>query len=175
MLKKTITYQDLDGNPITEDFWFHLSMAEVSKMELGTEGGFAEKLQALIKAANGKEIIEQFEAIILGAYGERSADNKSFIKNPQVREAFSQTDAYSVLFMELVADPGAATEFVKGILPREFEAAVAKMNADANAPVQSNVFQDNPSQPAQALPYSAVDIMNMSAEEFANLKAQSQK
>lgn len=171
MLKKTITYQDLDGNPITEDFWFHLTMAEVSKMELGTEGGYAAKLQALVKASNGRDIIEHFESIILGAYGERSADNKSFIKNQQVRDAFAGSDAYSVLFMELVSDATASSEFVKGILPREFEAQVAQLNDT----VQSNVFQDNVSQPATALPYSAADIMKMSPEEFANLQAQSQK
>ena len=29
MLKKTITYEDYNGNTITEDFYFNLSKAEV--------------------------------------------------------------------------------------------------------------------------------------------------
>lgn len=172
MLKKTIKYSDLDGNPIEEDFYFHLNMAEISKMELGTDGGLAAKLQKLAKAANGREIIDQFEAVIMGAYGVRSEDNKRFIKTKEVKDAFYESDAYSELFMELISGADKAAEFVKGILPAGFEQEVQRLQDEKTKSVSSNVFETNPSEPAQALPYSAVDIMNMSAEEFAALKAQ---
>ena len=173
MLKKTIKYSDLDGNPLEEDFYFHLSLAEVSKLELGTEGGLAAKLQKLVKATNGKEIIDQFEAIIMGSYGVRSDDNKRFIKSQEAKDAFYESDAYSELFMELISKPEASAEFVRGILPAGFEQEIEKLKTPQDT-VQSNVFTDNPTEPAKALPYSAVDIMNMTPEEFANLKAQQQ-
>ena len=168
MLKKTITYADLDGNPITEDFYFHLTMAEIAKLELKEKGGLAATLQRIVKAENGKEIIEHFEAIILGAYGVRSEDNKQFIKNDEVRNAFFQSEAYSVLFMELIADEKASAGFISGILPAGFEQKVESIKQEN---MSSNVFTGNESGPARALPYSAVELMNMSPEELANARA----
>ena len=47
-----------------------------------------------------------------------SDDGKRFIKNEQLREEFSQTEAYSDLFMELASDADAASAFVNGIIPK---------------------------------------------------------
>ena len=44
MLKKTMTYTDFDGNERTEDFYFNLSKAEVTEMELGVTGGMTQLL-----------------------------------------------------------------------------------------------------------------------------------
>ena len=41
MLKKTVTYVDYNGVERTEDFYFNLSKAEVTEMELSVEGGFS--------------------------------------------------------------------------------------------------------------------------------------
>ena len=41
MYKKTITYEDFDGNKRTEDFYFNLTTAEVAKMEMGVTGGYS--------------------------------------------------------------------------------------------------------------------------------------
>ena len=39
MVKKTITYTDYDGTERTEDFYFNLSEAEITEMQLSVEGG----------------------------------------------------------------------------------------------------------------------------------------
>ena len=39
MLKKTITYPDYNGGSRTEDFYFNLTQAEVTEMELSVDGG----------------------------------------------------------------------------------------------------------------------------------------
>lgn len=168
MIKKTITFPDLDGNLVTEDFYFHLTKAEIVRMELGVRGGLSEKLQALIDAKNGGEIVANFEEIILSAYGERSADLRRFIKTPQLREEFKQTEAYSQLFMELVGNVEASSEFILGIVPGDLAEAVKEKNA-----VNSNVF-DAPKDkdafplpdPRPAVPYTASELMHMSPEQF---------
>lgn len=174
MIKKTINYQDLDGNPVTDDFYFHLSTAEIAKLELGTEGGYAELLQNLVKANNGKQIIEQFDAILKAGYGRRSDDGKRFIKNDEVWAEFYESDAYNVLFMQLISDPNASTEFIRGMLPANFEQEVARMQEikPQDAPVQKNVFTGQIPQPSTALPYSAVELMNMPPEELQALREQ---
>jgi hypothetical protein len=127
MLKKTITYNDYNGTERTEDFYFNLSKAEIMEMEMGTTGGLAEMIQRIVAAQDAPAIIKLFKDLVLKAYGEKSADGKRFIKSEELAIAFSQTEAYSILFMELATDADAAAKFVNGIVPAD----VAK-SASAN-------------------------------------------
>lgn len=117
MLKKTISYTDYDGNLRTEDFYFNLSRAEVTEMELSAEGGLSKMLEKIVASQDSKRIMEIFKDIILKAYGEKSPDGKRFIKNQELREGFAQTEAYSELFMELATNADAASSFINGIVP----------------------------------------------------------
>jgi hypothetical protein len=117
VLKKSITYNDYNGGTVTEDFYFNLSKAELIELELSHKGGLSESLKRIVASENGAEIIKEFKNIILTAYGKRSEDRKRFIKNQQLRDEFQSTEAYSVLFVELVTDVDAATDFVQGIMP----------------------------------------------------------
>ncbi len=119
MIKKTITYVDYNGNERTEDYWFNLSKAEVMEMEMSTTGGLAERIQKIVSAQDAPSIIKIFKELVLKAYGEKSADGKRFIKSEEISTAFSQTEAYSNLFMELATDSDAAAEFVNGIVPAD--------------------------------------------------------
>lgn len=123
MLKKTIKYTDYNGVERTEDFYFNLSKAEVMEMEMSTTGGLAEMINRVVAAQDTPSIIKIFKDLILKAYGEKSADGKRFIKSPEIADAFSQTEAYSILFMELATDADAASAFVNGITPVDVSAA----------------------------------------------------
>ena len=129
MLKKTITYTDYNGNERTEDFYFNLSKAELSEMELSAEGGLAETLKRIIAAQDGKQLVAIFKDLVLRSYGEKSPDGKRFIKSEELRTAFSQTEAYSDLFMELATNDKAAVEFVNGIVPSDVSAASKENDA----------------------------------------------
>jgi hypothetical protein len=117
MLKKTITYVDYDGKERTEDFYFNLTKAEVTEMEMSTQGGMATTLKKIVEEQDPKRIIEIFKDLILKAYGEKSPDGKRFVKSQELRDAFSQTEAYSELFMELATNADSAAIFVNGIIP----------------------------------------------------------
>lgn len=117
MLKKTITYTDYNGNSRTEDFYFNLTEAEVTEMELSVNGGLTEMIKRIVAAQDNKQIIETFKDIIMRAYGEKSPDGKRFIKTQEVKDNFAQTEAYSKLFMELATDDKAAADFINGIIP----------------------------------------------------------
>ena len=119
MLKKTITYEDYDGNKRTEDFYFKLSKAEIMEMELSVSGGMTQMLNRIVAERDGEKIIKTFKEIILKAYGEKSPDGKRFIKSEELSTAFSQTEAFSQLFMELATDADAAAKFVNGIIPAD--------------------------------------------------------
>lgn len=119
MLKKTIKYSDYNGSERTEDFYFNLSKAEVMEMEMSTTGGLAEMIQKIVSAQDAPAIIKVFKELILKAYGEKSPDGKRFIKSEELSTAFSQTEAYSQLFMELATDAESASKFVNGVVPVE--------------------------------------------------------
>lgn len=116
MIKKTVTYTDYNGAERTEDFYFNLSKAEVMEMELSIDGGLAEKIERITAAQNAPEIIKVFKNLILKGYGEKSPDGKRFIKSKELSEAFSQTEAYSEIFMELATNADVAAKFVNGMI-----------------------------------------------------------
>lgn len=118
MLKKTMTYTDYDGNERTEDFYFNLTKAEITEMEMSHDGGLVKLIEKIVAEQDVKRIIEIFKDLILNAYGEKSADGRRFIKNAEIREAFSQTEAFSDLFMELASNADVAAAFVNGIIPQ---------------------------------------------------------
>ena len=129
MLKKTITYTDYNGSERTEDFYFNLSKAEVMEMEMSTSGGLSGMIQRIVAEQDAPAIIKIFKDLILKAYGVKSPDGKRFIKSEELATEFSQTEAYSILFMELSTDADAASEFVTGIVPvdkDQIEAAKAQ-------------------------------------------------
>ena len=117
MLKLSRTYIDFNNMSRTEDFYFNLTEAEVTEMELSVDGGLVEMINRIPAAKDGKQIIALFKDIVLRAYGEKSADGRRFVKNQEIRDAFAQTQAYSDLFMELATDAKKAAEFVNGIVP----------------------------------------------------------
>lgn len=130
MLKKTITFNDLDGNPITEDFYFHLNKAEITEMELSQKGGLTAYLEKIIKAEEAGELMLLFKEIILKTVGRRSEDGRRFIKNDEIRNDFVQTEAYSELFMELATNAQAATDFMTALIPKDM---VEQVKAEAAA------------------------------------------
>lgn len=126
MLKKTITYVDFNGEEHTEDFYFNLTKAEILEMNFSTYGGLDKMIEKIIATNDTPKITAMFKDLVLSSYGEKSDDGKRFIKNDDVRAAFSQTQAYSDIFMELATDEKAAADFVNGIVPKDISEKLDK-------------------------------------------------
>lgn len=132
MFKKTVTYTDYNGVERKEDFFFNLNKAELMEMEMGTTGGYAEMIQKIVDAKDAPSIIRIFKELVLKSYGVKSDDGKRFIKSQELSDAFSQTEAYSQIFMELATDDKAAAEFVNGVVPAELAKQVANQVPGSN-------------------------------------------
>lgn len=129
MITKTITYNDYNGNERTEDFLFNLTAAELMEMEMSVDGGLAEKIDRITKTQKAPELIKIFKDLINRSYGEKSDDGRRFVK---VNDAgvplyigFTQTEAYSQLFMELATNAEKTAEFVNGIIPTDAAKSIA--------------------------------------------------
>lgn len=127
MLKKTVKYKDFNDEEVEEDFFFHLSKAELVELELSHKDGLSEALARIVAAEDGKAIIKEFKDIILGSYGQKSEDGRRFIKNQQMRDEFESSEAYSELFMELVTNTQSAIDFINGIIPKDLADEAAKV------------------------------------------------
>lgn len=119
MLKKNIKYTDYNGVERNEDFYFNLTKAEIMEMELGTTGGMTEFINKVISTQDTPSLMKLFKDFIKKSYGVKSADGKHFIKSEELSTQFTQTEAYSVLFMELLTNADKAAEFMNGIIPAD--------------------------------------------------------
>lgn len=117
MLKKTITYTDYDGLERTEEFRFNLTKAELMDMQLTTVGTFSEMMRKIIEEKDMARLAKYFKEIILKSYGVKSDDGKRFIKSPELSGAFSQTEAYSELYMELLLNADEGAKFFQELMP----------------------------------------------------------
>lgn len=124
MLKRDITYEDYNGETVTDTFYFNLTKTEIIELEVGYEGGLEMAIQRIIEAKDNRSLIEEFKKIVLAAYGVKSEDGKRFIKSATLREEFSQTAAYDALFMDLATNEDAAAKFITGIIPKDLAEAV---------------------------------------------------
>ena len=119
MLKKTVTYEDYNGDNQTEDFYFNLTKVECMELEFGFGSGetLSGSIKTLINANDMATVISTIKKILLTAYGVKSPDGKRFVKNDEIREAFEQSPAFEQIYWELVTDAEKAADFISGIVP----------------------------------------------------------
>lgn len=134
MFKRTIKYTDFDGTDREEDFYFHLSKAELVEMEMSKPGGMEKYITKLVQGLVSEEIIAVFKDMLLKSYGEKSDDGKRFIKSSELSKAFSETEAYSILFYQLITDAKLASEFINGLIPADLAKDLEKEEKKKNHP-----------------------------------------
>jgi hypothetical protein len=126
MLRKVIEFEDFDGEKVTEVFYFNISRAEVAELELAKEGGWSQWLTKIGESNDASAVLQEFKKIIEASIGRRSLDNRRFIKDQEAKDAFFQSNAYDALLWEMLTDPQASVNFVKGVLPQELVEASEK-------------------------------------------------
>ncbi len=136
MFIKTINYTDYNGNKRSEDHYFNFTEAEALELEMSTNGGFSERIKRIIAAQDTATLVKIFKDLIKLSYGRKSLDGRKFEKSEEIFNEFKDTQAYSILFMELATDAKEATEFVNGIAPNKKSDATV-------APVAGNVVPMN--------------------------------
>ena len=124
MYKIREKYEDYDGNERVEEFYFNLTKAEITEMELTTEGGMSAMLNRIIAAKDTSKLIAVFKDLILRSYGQKSPDGRRFIKSDELTKEFTETPAYSQIYLRLATDDKAATEFVNNVIPKDLQKEV---------------------------------------------------
>ena len=117
MYIRTMTYTDYDGNERTETFYFNMSKAECLDMQLIAEGGLENYIQSIINERDNAKLVKFFKDVILKSVGKKSPDGRRFIKSEEYTREFSQTEAYSDLYVELATNTEEAIKFFNNIIP----------------------------------------------------------
>lgn len=139
MLKKTITFEDYFGEERTQDFYFHLSKAELMEMNLSADGGIERLMEKIIQTNNRKKLVGYFKEIILKSYGVKSDDGFRFMKSEEISKSFEQCPAYEILFMELASDANKAADFFNGIVPKDISEQIKSQDLSRMNPALASI------------------------------------
>lgn len=163
MLKKTVQYEDFNGDMVKEDIYFNLTKAELVEMEINEEGGMAAMLERVAKSKDGKLIMATFKNILLSAYGVKSDDGRKFQKTQEIRDEFASSLAYDAIFFELVTNDESAAEFVNGLAPKNLREDVEK--ASASKPKLEALPVEKPTESAMTREQLEAQLAAMKAKQ----------
>lgn len=170
MFKKTIEYEDFNGDKVTKDFYFHMSKAEL--LEMAADGNaMMERLNRIIADKNSKAILREFRVIIMSSCGLRSEDGQRFVKTPEAQSELLDSPAYDELLLELCTKADASVEFVKNLIPekmqKEMQEQLKLQNAETVNPFKEPADDDpRPTWLKEGRNPTPVELQNMSKEEM---------
>ena len=119
MYKKTLEYEDFNGEKVKEDLYFNLSKAELMEMNFRSPGGLKNYIESIINANDLNTLTDIFKELLLKSYGVKSPDGRKFMKTQAIREEFECSIAYDIMFTTLASDAKEAAAFINGIIPKE--------------------------------------------------------
>jgi hypothetical protein len=120
MFKKTVEFEDFDGNKQSKDFYFHISKAELLEMA-ATADDMQNRIKRIIDAKDGGAILNEFRALIKLAVGVRSEDGQRFVKDEAAQSTLLDSPAFDELLMELATNTDASVEFVRQLIPEKVQ------------------------------------------------------
>lgn len=135
MYKKTISYTDFNGTERTEDFYFHMTQAEILKMEYSQEGGMTNVIQNIIETEETTKLLPLFETVVRMSYGKRSVDGRHFEKKQEYTDQFLASEAYSNMFVEFMMNADEAAKFINNVCK--------KIDVDENRKSLSSMVSEN--------------------------------
>ena len=150
MFKKTMAFDDLNGDEVQQTFYFNYNKKEIA--ELLEFKQLEEKIKllqtpvsesGLSQQENNQQAYDIFQGLILDAYGEKGADNVTFKKTPELRAYWASHVAFVEMIFEFLENPTLAATFIENCLPGKLVArAKAEMAAEAKGQVSSETLHE---------------------------------
>ena len=79
MVKKTLTFNDFEGNEITRDSYFNLSKMEFRELDRQIPGGLENMINRIRTEKDQDRMLDLLSILILASYGEKTEDGR-FVK-----------------------------------------------------------------------------------------------
>jgi hypothetical protein len=122
MFKIHQKYVDFDGRNREEDLYFNFTEPQLRQF-LDKEPSFNEKNLAEIMATKDLNLmLDAVQTLIISAYGEKTPDGRSFVKNEQIREKFEGSAAFAQLMDDIMynGNEDMIENFLVNIFPAKF-------------------------------------------------------
>lgn len=177
MIVKTVTYEDLNGDDVTEDFHFHLSKLELLEMDAKL-GGLEKVGEQIGKSINAMEAYDLFKGLLLDAYGIKSEDGRKFRKSPEIRADLEHSDALGEIILELLAETDKAVEFFQKLLPAKMVKQIKEEEAkggSTEAPTAPELPTAAPvvsSEPAKTEELTDEELLKMKPQDMTKEQLQ---
>jgi hypothetical protein len=124
MLKKAITFINIDGETVTEEFWFQITASEIAKKAVVEGEDYGKRLEGLTVERDGAVIIKEFEKILGDAVGRR--EGMRFVKSQEITDYFLQSGAYDAFFMDIMTSSDSGASVLTGIFPANIQGELQK-------------------------------------------------
>lgn len=121
-VKRTITHNDLDGNPISEDWYFSMGKTDVLEMDLVHDyDDVPAYLASILKDPknHSREILKLWKEMLFHAVGQR--EGNLLVKDESVLRKFQYSGAYEQLLGELMDEDDAGASFFMAIMPSDVQ------------------------------------------------------
>lgn len=157
MFKKTMKFEDLNGDDVEQTFYFNYNKKEAAELlefgrilEFPPEPDFVyEPLEKVLKdlstpvevsglsqADNNRMAYLRFQSLILDAFGKKADDNVRFEKTVELRNYFKHHVAFVEMIFDFLGDEKQAAEFIEKCLPPRLVEAAKKEMASRKTPAE---------------------------------------
>lgn len=154
-VKKSITFHNLDGEEVTEDWYFSLTEAAVAELPFMHDQNRDEILTEIARTKDSKGWLDILKMVVLASVGRR--EDNLLIRDEATKRQFEYGGAYEEFFSELITHDDAGYGFFQSTLP----------------PKLLKKLQDVESQ--QEREYSEDEMLAMTDEEFFRIFGTDQK
>ena len=131
MKSYNVSFDDWDGNKVTETYYFHISETEFTILNSKYGGNLFQTMARLTKERSPEESMNILLDVVKTAYGVMDDDRIHFRKastNPKIWEDFMSSPGFNKFFLDVMSDDAKTAEFIRGIMPKKWQDAA---NADA--------------------------------------------
>lgn len=123
-----ITFTDVDGEKITETWYFQLDESDAAEMDLIHEllkmGNPEQYLRDIVENHDSRALLNLWRDLLLASVGKRKG--KLIIKGPEIVEEFRYGGAYRAFFSELITKDDAGASFFVKIMPENIQQQVSE-------------------------------------------------
>lgn len=113
MIKKKVTYIDLDGKEKTEELRFHMNKLEYIKFVGGIGIELEDKVKELTDKNDVLGMTNLIENLLVVSYGKM--DGKKWTKSEEDQEEFRNSEQLAELFAALITNPDEAAKFFQHV------------------------------------------------------------
>ena len=134
MIRRHVSFEDLDGNKIETDAYFHLNKMEATQLSQKKIEGleYSDYLKKVADSQDARRMLDIFTDLVTISYGVKAPDGIGFIKKDvngrPLGESFVTSPAFDSLFDAVLNDPNGLSEFFLGIFPKSISDKVKTKN-----------------------------------------------